>query len=335
VKVSHRLRLAEYVALAWMAFAALAYLRFGDRGLRPFDVYSTLNPMLALLLCIFCRYLVEVVLEAARGLHQALRLLGGAPALVSGFTLDWTGEVAILRSMLGFLRDVGPLLLTILFYPGTDLVTDWLQGSHLADAYLARLDEVLFGGHYTVFMERLISPALTEILSFCYSVHVLLPTLVFLFLYLRAPYRLFSEAIQGFVLMFVIGVFLYVVVPAVGPKYELAHLYHREVEGGLIGELNRTLIDVARIRRDAFPSLHVGLSALLLLYAWRASRRFALLLFPLILGNWIATIYLRYHYTIDVVAGFLLVPLVDILTRAWMRGEAQAGAAAAPPVTMA
>jgi membrane-associated phospholipid phosphatase len=316
-----RFRLAEYIALAWMALAAFAYFRFGDRGLRLFDVYSGFNPMLALLLCVLCRYLVDVVHEAARGLAVTVRLLGEAPVAVSGFTLDWTRETAVLRSMLRFLRDVGPLLLSMLFYPATNVVTDWLQGGYLADAWLARLDVMLFGGHWTVYMEPLISPILTDVLSFCYFAHVLLPTIVFVFLYLRAPYRLFAEAIQGFFLLFVIGFFLYVVVPAVGPKYELAHLYQRDLQGGLIGELNRTIIDLARIKRDAFPSLHVGLSAILLLYAWRASRTFTLVLFPVILGNWIATIYLRYHYTIDVLAGFLLVPLVDILVRAWMKGE--------------
>jgi hypothetical protein len=306
-----------------MVFAAFAYLRFGDRGLRLLDVYSGFNPILALLLVVIGRYLVDVVLAAARGLSVTLRALGPAAADVSGLVLDWTREAAILRSMLGFLRDVAPLLLMMLFYPATNVVTDWLQGGYLADAYLARLDVMLFGGHWTVYVERFVSPLLTDVLSFCYFMHVLLPTIVFVYLYLRAPYRLFQEAVQGFVLLFVIGFYLYVIVPAVGPKYELAHLYTRDLAGGLIGEFNREIIDLARIKRDAFPSLHVGLSAILLVYAWRASRTFGLVLLPVIVGNWIATIYLRYHYTIDVVVGFLLVPFVDILVRAWMRGEAE------------
>src|SRR5262249_44845016 len=73
------------------------------------------------------------------------------------------------------------------------------------------------------------------------------------------------------------------------------------------------------VPRDVFPSLHVGLSALLLVYSWRANKIFALITLPFVVGNWLATVYLRYHYTIDIAASIVLVPLVHYAVQLWMR----------------
>ena len=40
---------------------------------------------------------------------------------------------------------------------------------------------------------------------------------------------------------------------------------------------------------------------------------------PLIAGNWISTVYLRYHYVVDDLAAFLLIPFVVWVVGAWGR----------------
>ena len=44
-------------------------------------------------------------------------------------------------------------------------------------------------------------------------------------------------------------------------------------------------------------------------------------LLPFVAGNWIATLYLRYHYLIDVLAGFVVAFLGVMLARAALRLE--------------
>ena len=57
---------------------------------------------------------------------------------------------------------------------------------------------------------------------------------------------------------------------------------------------------------DVFPSLHVMVTCILLEHDWReVRRRFWIMLGPCI-GLFISTIYLRYHYAVDIFAGFLL-----------------------------
>jgi membrane-associated phospholipid phosphatase len=55
---------------------------------------------------------------------------------------------------------------------------------------------------------------------------------------------------------------------------------------------------------DIFPSLHCAVSAYLLFFDLKWSRRrFTLCVLPCI-GIWLSTIYLRYHYFVDIIAGF-------------------------------
>jgi membrane-associated phospholipid phosphatase len=56
----------------------------------------------------------------------------------------------------------------------------------------------------------------------------------------------------------------------------------------------------------AFPSSHVGVTFILLLLAWRSrSRRLVCIVLPFFLLMCLATVYIRAHYAIDVVAGLL------------------------------
>ncbi|MFH1054589.1 MAG: phosphatase PAP2 family protein [Candidatus Altiarchaeota archaeon] len=63
-----------------------------------------------------------------------------------------------------------------------------------------------------------------------------------------------------------------------------------------------------------FPSVHVALSLLVLLYALKFSRKWGYALAPLIVLSWVSTVYLRRHYFIDVIAGIALAVIVYHIT---------------------
>ena len=66
---------------------------------------------------------------------------------------------------------------------------------------------------------------------------------------------------------------------------------------------------------DAFPSLHCAVTSYLLMFDWWHRRwRFWIYLVPCA-GLWLATVYLRYHYAIDCLAGFALAGAVLWLVR--------------------
>jgi membrane-associated phospholipid phosphatase len=110
----------------------------------------------------------------------------------------------------------------------------------------------------------------------------------------------------------------YLLVPAIGPIYTLRNQYTVPLQQA-VGLFNHEIdfMNFARIRRDVFPSMHVAISFVVWLYAYRNSRKLFWLLTPLILSLWLSTLYLHYHYLVDVVAGLVLAPLSFVLAN-WM-----------------
>ena len=62
-------------------------------------------------------------------------------------------------------------------------------------------------------------------------------------------------------------------------------------------------------RVDVWPSLHCAVSAFILGFAWRHHRREFWWLAAPVAGLWLSTIYLRYHYLVDIACGFALAAL--------------------------
>ena len=59
-------------------------------------------------------------------------------------------------------------------------------------------------------------------------------------------------------------------------------------------------------RGGAFPSTHVSGSIIVLVVAWKRQRQLAYLLLPMVLGLIVATVYGRFHYVLDTIAGLAL-----------------------------
>jgi len=114
----------------------------------------------------------------------------------------------------------------------------------------------------------------------------------------------------------VIGTQGYMLVPAIGPAIAFPSLFHHALSGSTYENITG-LIDTARATRDVFPSLHVAISSIVLYYAWRRGRALFVITLPLVLANWLSTIYLRYHYLIDVIAGWATA-IAAIALAAWI-----------------
>ena len=65
---------------------------------------------------------------------------------------------------------------------------------------------------------------------------------------------------------------------------------------------------------DVFPSLHVGVSLYLWLTLLKDQRSIAVGIAPLVFLLWVSTLYLRYHYLTDTLAGAALAVTVFLLT---------------------
>ena len=177
-----------------------------------------------------------------------------------------------------------------------------------ADPFLARLDLAVWGVHPTVWLERIQSPAFTEFLQIVYTLFVPV-VLVPAFLWWRkrnyAEFQYFAFLIALGYLVSYVG---YLIVPARGPRFLLAHLQHVPLRGlWLFQQMQGALDRLESAHYDCFPSGHTELTIL----AWWSTRQFGKptlfwLYFAYTLSIIFATVYLRYHYSVDVLAGVLV-----------------------------
>jgi len=173
------------------------------------------------------------------------------------------------------------------------------------DAQLLALDRLLIGETPSVWLERWISPPLTELMSACYL--LLMPLLlVSLLRYFFRRRELLGEFYTGLFAVYGLGFLGYLLVPAAGPWLAYPELFNVKLSGGVITAFNQAMVEQGSNKVDVWPSLHVAVKLYILGFAGRHHRlEFWVLLLP-IMGLWIATFYLRYHYFVDVLSGVAL-----------------------------
>jgi membrane-associated phospholipid phosphatase len=226
-----------------------------------------------------------------------------------------------------------PLAYIPLCYKEMALLIPSIRGVDF-DAALARLDHRLWGADPVVWLERLQSPWLTEYLQFAYTLFIPCVVLVGVWLWLvgrrfqahagfpagfgggaarkRRPtgheFRFYAFVITLGFLGSYLGYFL---VPVRGPRFYLAALPHAPLAGVWMFDTLQHLLDhLESAHYDCFPSGHTALTMIACWGSRRISPR-VFLGFCLYTASIVfATVYLRYHYTVDVLAGAGLAAVV-------------------------
>jgi membrane-associated phospholipid phosphatase len=175
-----------------------------------------------------------------------------------------------------------------------------------ADRALADLDYRIWGANPTVWLERLHHPAFTEFLQAVYTLFVPAVLYVAWLLWRQRRYQDFQYYAFLIALGFLVSYLGYLAVPARGPRFFLKDLQHFPLQGlWLFRGMQHTLDTLESAHYDCFPSGHTELTIL----AWWGSRMASKRLFrvyfaytPCII---FATVYLRYHYTVDLLGGIV------------------------------
>jgi len=190
------------------------------------------------------------------------------------------------------------------FYCAVARITPAL-GTELRDGALLTIDEAMFGQTPAIFCEGLATAWLTDLTSLCYlTYHLYLPVAV---VHAALIPNISSQRLRVYLFTgFAIGFAGYLLVPAVGPASAFPELFRRPLPGGTLARVIGELVAAGSSGYDVFPSLHVLITCILLDHDWRhVRRRFWMMVVPS-LGLVISTVYLRYHYGVDILAGFLL-----------------------------
>jgi membrane-associated phospholipid phosphatase len=116
--------------------------------------------------------------------------------------------------------------------------------------------------------------------------------------------RLFRKCMVGLFTMYGLAFMGYTVLPAGGPQCWMT--FKTPLHGPWLFDWTLRSVNDASNRIDAFPSVHMAASLYLLLFDWRHwRRRFWWVLAPCLM-LWFSTVYLRFHYFVDLLAGVVV-----------------------------
>ncbi len=250
--------------------------------------------------------------------------LGLAAGFLGGDALLYLALLTANAWVIWFCRSDGSFLrwrLGLLFYPlAMNIVYLQMKTAipkihpERMDALLQRLDTLGVGTNLSLRLQPWVQPGLTEFFSFCYILFFpyLLLSMIY---YFCGDVALLKRFVSGLFTIYGLGFLGYSLLPAAGPYLAMADQFTKPLDGWWMTKWNAAIVSAGSNKVDVFPSLHCAVSCFLLFFDRRHRPwRFKLYLVPAA-GLWVSTIYLRYHYFIDVLAGFALAAFALWLAR--------------------
>lgn len=186
------------------------------------------------------------------------------------------------------------------------------------DNLLISWDILLLGKHPRELLSPIVNPYLTEYLQISYTLFYFLPIFTAVDLYYNQP-KEFDKYLRNILFAYFFSYFLYFILPAIGPRFtiysfqqinsELPGIFLTDTLRWFInfggGVTDQTVNPTNIVNRDCMPSGHTMITLVAIIYSFRFQSKMRWLVFTIGISIIFATIYLRYHYFVDIIAGFI------------------------------
>lgn len=187
------------------------------------------------------------------------------------------------------------------------------------DFLLIAIDRFLFGGDPTAFLYKISNPVLTEILQIAYGTFYFLPIILGLDLMRNKRFRELDYSVFAVIYGFFLSYLGYFLFPAVGPRFTLHDFNNINIElpGLILTKFLREVVNTGEsiptgtlnpakiVQRDVFPSGHTEMTLIVLYLSVKFNVKSKYFLVPTGILLIFATVYLRYHYVVDLLGGLL------------------------------
>ena len=182
------------------------------------------------------------------------------------------------------------------------------------DGFLSHLDQKIFGFQPSVrFSETFDSWYFSELFYFGYFSYYLLPLAAFLIIYLKIPQKI-EEFSFILITSFLLYYFTFILIPAEGPQFYFSFPENTIEAKGIFGNMVKLIQKNGEVPTAAFPSSHVGISWIVIFWLYQNFRKSVKYFIPFVVLLMFSTVYIKAHYFVDVVAGFISAPIVFFLT---------------------
>lgn len=249
-------------------------------------------------------------------------LLIGFLACVIGLARwEWSSWVQLLRP-------VATVMVILALYTGLGKLGVAAM-PYLADAALSKADNWLLGFDPSLAIQKYQTPGRVEFFSFVYGTFIPYIHLSLFLGCLGRPPLERDQFLTGWVFTYAVSYLGYIFVPAHGPVVFQVDQYSVNLDGGFFYQVVVVANEMTGGLQGVFPSLHVGGSVYLCLFDLRTNRLRGLTYLPVVLLIYGATVFLRYHYIVDLFAGTVIavacIPLGQRAVLKWAQGRKVVG----------
>lgn len=173
------------------------------------------------------------------------------------------------------------------------------------DPFLMQTDALMWGFQPALKFSEVMNTAwFSELMFFSYFFYYLMPLVVLFTLYQRAPQAI-AEFGTMLITAFVIYYSIFIVLPAVGPQFYFPDPENTIPHRGLFSFLVKQIQAMGEAPTAAFPSSHVGVSVVVLLWLYPRYKCLFYGILPLSILLFFSTVYIKAHYAIDALAGLV------------------------------
>jgi membrane-associated phospholipid phosphatase len=247
--------------------------------------------------------------------------------LAIGAAIIWLGKSAShsRNAVLRLARHWYPLPLYIFLFEELQGLVHAIFPGWL-DRWFIAFDYNFGGVHPSVWLARFASPVLNDYMQFAYMTYFLYLLVLPAILYAQRDYVAFWTVMVSTAIAHYSVYVMSILIPVESPYYSLAALNTKALPGSYCTALIDFIERFGRVHGAAFPSAHVAGSMVAILAAWRYRRWLFWVCLPFFASMCVATVYGRYHYVADVLAG-IAVGTIGFLagTRLMQRKRSGAG----------
>lgn len=208
-----------------------------------------------------------------------------------------------------FVRIFFPLILLAYLYKETDYLNNLIFPENL-DIFFSRIEEGLFATQPSYWFAQICnSNIFAELMYFGYFSYYLLLAGIPLYFYFKRETKTAEQLVFMLSNSFLIYYILFIILPVAGPQFYFTDWVI--IPGGyLFGPIMKTIQANGEAPTAAFPSSHVSICLMVLMFCYKYSRKLLMVIIPIATLLILSTVYIRAHYVIDVIAAIALTPLI-------------------------
>lgn len=201
-----------------------------------------------------------------------------------------------------FFRSIYPIFFISFFYTETSSMKNILFHNNL-DGFFYNAEQKLWHCQPSIaFSEFMNEGWFNELMNVCYFSYYVIIILACILLFKKNTVPA-QKAIFTVFFSFYLYYIIFDILPVAGPQYYIVDFNAEPIPPYFFGKLMHQILINIEKPTGAFPSSHVGIACIIAYIFFKQFKKIFIIIFPFVIGICFATVYLKAHYLVDVIAG--------------------------------